>query len=119
MKNEKDIRKRLAKRYHSLARSNDNVLQTLQTIFINFDLETFRTELTLWQTLALANGHSAYDDANSREDLMDFMSAFLKLVEAFWIINQRRIDIQNNSMPEVVDTTIHSLNAKELANPSR
>ena len=43
------------------------------------------------ERLALANDQSAYDEAYLREDLMDFIEALLKLVEAFWLIRQRNI----------------------------
>lgn len=90
MKEEKMLRKRFSKPYHFLNKAGNHPFQCLAIIFQNFHLDDFRSEIHLWQQLALTNDQSAYDDGDEREDLMDFIQELLKLVEAFYIISEKR-----------------------------
>src|SRR5262249_19062933 len=67
----------------------------------------------------LANDQSAYDEAYLREDLMDFMEAVLKLVEAFWLIRQRNIYKTKLKMLAGMDKQVHYLDEREIAKPKK
>lgn len=90
MKEEKATRKRFHKPYHFLSKVGKQDISCLSEIFKNFPPGDFRQELNLWQHIALSNDQSAYDDGGGREDLMDFIQGLHKLMEAFYLIHQKR-----------------------------
>ncbi|GAA4300640.1 hypothetical protein [Compostibacter hankyongensis] len=88
--NKEPALKRFYKPDHFLVKSDYNPVSCLWEIFQNFSLEDFRREINHWQNMALSNDHSAYDEGNAREDLIDFIQLLQRLIEAFHIINERQ-----------------------------
>ncbi len=119
MNNDKECSVRFQKPYHYWVARNKNVFNNLCALFNNFQLETCRNELNHWQRLALTNDQSAYDEAYLREDLMDFMEALLKLVEAFWLIRQRYIYKDKPKLCAAMDKEVQCLNDNEIAKPKK
>ncbi|HVX28519.1 MAG TPA: hypothetical protein VHB70_19375 [Parafilimonas sp.] len=119
MNNDNKERVRFQKPYHYLVARNRNVFRNLRALFNNFQLETCKDELNHWQRLALANDQSAYDEAYLREDLMDFIHALLKLVEAFWLIRQRHIYKDKPKLCAGMDKQVQYLDDNEIAKPKK
>ena len=119
MNNSKEDRVRFQKPYHYLVARSKNVFHNLRALFNNFQLYTCRNELNHWQRLALANDQSAYDEAYLREDLMDFMEALLKLVEAVWLIRQRNIYQDKPKLCAAMDNQVQYLNDDEITKPKK
>lgn len=65
-------------------------LSRLPYVFQNFHLHDFREELHLWQRVALCNDQSAYDEAASREDLIDFITQLQRLIEAWYLVTRKK-----------------------------
>ncbi len=82
-------RKRFYKPHHFLPHTKRHPSRCLREIFKNFHLDDFREEINCWQQLALCNNQSAYEDGCDREDLIDFVAALHKLIEAFHCINYK------------------------------
>ena len=82
-------RKRFYKPHHFHPHTKKHPARCLREIFKNFHLDDFRDEINCWQQLALSNNRSAYEDGREREDLIDFVAALQKLIEAFHCINNK------------------------------
>jgi hypothetical protein len=89
MKEEKTTRKRFHKPWHFLSKEGAYPLHCLYEIFKSFHLDDFKSELNLWQELALCNDQSAYEEGGAREDLMDFIHGLQKLIEAFHMLHKK------------------------------
>lgn len=100
MKGKHSIKKRFHKPYHFLAKAGKNSADLIEELFNNFQVSDFRHELSLWQQLALSNDQSAYDEAGAREDLIDFVNALQKLIEAIYIIREKNSSETRNSRQE-------------------
>lgn len=88
MNGESTAIKRFQKPYHFLNRLEKQGVLCLSEVFKNFHLDDFRRELNLWLHIALSNDQSAYDEGNTREDLIDFIAELHKLIEAFYILHK-------------------------------
>lgn len=97
-------KKRFHKPQHVLNGGGKDPARRLYGIFKSFHLDDFRTELSLWQQLALSNDQSAYDEGGAREDLQDFTYGLQKLIEGLHVINRKRnrkkIKKQLRKLPE-------------------
>ncbi|MGJ7033243.1 hypothetical protein [Niabella hirudinis] len=90
MKTGTTSRKRFYKPWHFLSQAGKRPLRILWEVFDNYDLDELKQELQCWQQCALCNDNSAYSEAGAREDLMDFTRHLLRLIEAFYILNERK-----------------------------
>lgn len=82
-------RKRFYKPWHFLSLAGNWPLHILWEIFHTYHLDELKEELQCWQQLALCNDNSAYEAESSREDLMDFIQQLLRLIEAFYVLNEK------------------------------
>lgn len=83
-------RKRFYKPWHFLSQASSRPLHILWEIFHTYHLDELKEELQCWQQLALCNDNSAYEEESTREDLMDFIQQLLRLIEAFYVLNERK-----------------------------
>ncbi|SDD77767.1 hypothetical protein [Niabella drilacis] len=81
-------RQRFYKSWHFLNQGGKRPLRILWEVFYNYHLDELRDELQCWQQCALCNDNSAYSEEGAREDLMDFIRHLLRLIEAYYILNE-------------------------------
>ena len=62
----------------------DKPIECMAEVFVCFPLEDFYKKLSFWQRLAMTNDESIYDNAATREELMDFCKELQRLVKAFY-----------------------------------
>lgn len=84
------FRKRFFKQWHIFNRAGKCARDILWEVFHNYHLNDLKEELDSWKELALCNDNSAYEDGRSREDLVDFILQLHQLIEAFYILNERK-----------------------------
>lgn len=118
MNNEQYIRKRFCKPHHFLSSDQEDVMKGLQEVFANYHPRDFVEELRKWQTLAMTNEQSVYENADAREDLLDFTATLMKLSEALWIVCDARCRIAKIETPwRANDVQLQVLNEKERDRP--
>ncbi|MBO9595001.1 MAG: hypothetical protein J7599_19005 [Niabella sp.] len=82
-------RKRFYKPWHFLSQAGKRPLRILWEVFDHYHLDELKQELQCWQRCALCNDNSAYSEGGAREDLIDFIEKLHRLIEAFYILNER------------------------------
>ncbi|OJY94030.1 MAG: hypothetical protein BGP13_02010 [Sphingobacteriales bacterium 40-81] len=90
MKNSVHKRKRFRKPFGFLVDSKKKTTHVLHKVFQNCHPQDFNTGLEKWQRLALCNDQSSYDEANSREDLMDMIDWLKKLADHWYAIYRNK-----------------------------
>ncbi|MFT4154282.1 hypothetical protein [Parafilimonas sp.] len=99
--------------------SQTSIPNTL-AIFANYHPCDFVEDLREWQTLAMINEQSVYNEANAREDLLDFTAALMKLAEALWIVCDARCSTAKIKTPwPAGDVQLQVLNEKERDRPHK
>lgn len=84
------IRKRFDKPWHVLSKAGKGLFHGLREVFQNYHLDDLKQELHHWQQLALCNDQSVYDEGCTREDLMDFIQELQRLIEAFYMLDEKK-----------------------------
>lgn len=111
-------RKRFYKPYHFLNEENGNIMKGLEQVFIDYHPCDFIEDIQEWQTIALINGESAYDEGGAREDLLDFTAALMKLAEATWLVYKKQCtDKSAKALAHAADVQLQELNKKETKYP--
>lgn len=86
MKNSIRNRERFRKPFGFLADGNKKIIHVLHEVFQAYHTEDFRNCLDHWQRLALCNDQGSYDEAHSREDLMEVIDWLKKLADHWYTI---------------------------------
>lgn len=90
METDQPIRKRFDKPWHVLSKAGKGLFHGLREVFQNYHLDDLKQELHHWQQLALCNDKSVYDEGCIWEDLMDFIQELQRLIEAFYMLDERK-----------------------------
>lgn len=118
MHEEHTKRKRFYKPYHFLSEENGNIMKGLEQVFIDYHPCDFIEDIQEWQTIALINGESAYDEGSAREDLLDFTNALMKLSEALWLVYKKRCREKSaKALAHTADIQLQLLSKKETEHP--
>ncbi|MGN6351742.1 MAG: hypothetical protein ACTHLB_00045 [Parafilimonas sp.] len=118
MHEEHTRRKRFYKPYHFLSEENGNIMKGLEQVFIDYHPCDFIEDVKEWQTIAMINEQSAYDEGGAREDLLDFTNALMKLSEALWQIYKKQCkDKSAKALAHAADIQLQLLSKKETEHP--
>ncbi|NCT74073.1 MAG: hypothetical protein GXC78_06070 [Chitinophagaceae bacterium] len=76
---------------HFLTLTASSPVKALEDIIETYTLDDLRQELCLWQEFALCNDDSAYTEAPARENLLAFIHAFQRTIEALYITRLKKM----------------------------
>lgn len=120
MQTEENTRKRFYKPYDFLIIKSDNLLQGLREVFTDYHPCDFIDDLREWQTFAMINEQSAYEEGHAREDLLEFITALMKLSEALWLVYEKHgRDKAANNLSSAARVQLQLLSKKETADPQK
>lgn len=120
MYDEHKPRKRFYKPHHFLSDESGNIMKGLEQVFIDYHPCDFIEDLREWQTIAMINEQSVYEEANAREDLLDFTAALMKLAEALWIVCNAHCRAAKIKTPwRTGNVQLQVLNEKERNRPHK
>jgi hypothetical protein len=89
--------KRFKKKYSVSHQVKKHPWRCINKVFETFSLKDIRAEMKQWMRLALINDQSAYEQAEAREDLMEFSEEILLLAEALYVMNEKHQALNRKS----------------------
>lgn len=112
---EKVCSNRFKKNDHFLTLAAISPIQALADVIETYTLDDLRQELIDWQNLALCNDDSAYTEDSARENLIAFLEAFQRTIEALYITHLKKRKPRSASRAEL--NKPHFLTQMELSQP--
>ncbi len=106
---------RFHKPEHFLTLANASPIRALADVIDTYTLDDLRQELCLWQELAFCNDESAYAEAPARENLLTFLQAFQRTIEALYITRLKKMKYQSPARAALNSPQLLTLH--EQANP--
>lgn len=100
---------------HFLTLATASPVRALADIIDTYTLDDLRQELNLWQELALCNDDSAYAEAPARENLLAFLQAFQRTIEALYATRLKKLNYQSPARAALNTPTLLTL--QEQAQP--